>query len=209
MPSYLYYRRGGEWVRVNADSFTQVPQPGGLGQCSDSYTLSVTFNGTRVSTNAFLGPFTRTTATATGPITGIVGVNPNLGSLQGGYVWGVRFRAGNLTGASWPSGVYVSPNSSLGVQLGVSATDPYKTGFLSGNGGGGGFIVNPINITNVSYTRLNGQADNCGVPTCQTIFKLGNSTVLTLSTCPEISEGPNACSDCCAQLLPIARSISI
>lgn len=70
------------------------------------------------------------------------------------------------------------------------------------------------NLRNIKVSRRDGLPDSCGnspgqgAGTCSTIFKLNGSTVLTLGTCPEITNG-RGCSDCCKELLPIARSITL
>jgi hypothetical protein len=72
-----------------------------------------------------------------------------------------------------------------------------------------------LNLRNVKVSRRNGVADNCGntagstTGDCSTVFKLASgATVLTLPSCPEITDG-KGCSECCRELLPLARSIAI
>lgn len=45
--------------------------------------------------------------------------------------------------------------------------------------------------------------------TCSTVFTLNGNEVLTLGSCPEVTTGPNGCRNCCRELLPIARSITV
>lgn len=71
-----------------------------------------------------------------------------------------------------------------------------------------------MNLRNIKIPRRDGLADSCGdspyliAGDCQTIFKKNGSAVLTLDSCPEVSDG-RGCSECCGQLVAIAKQIKI
>lgn len=151
---------GGLQPPAPGDDFSgQRPFNGG--QCPVQYNLTMDISGTRVSTGASILPVARSVS-VNGPVRQIFKANPNLGDTLGGYVWGAVIQATSINSPNYPGGARVIENSTLGARLGVKAADPYQTGFLTGNGGGGNFIVSPINLQNINLIRVDGLPDDCG-----------------------------------------------
>ncbi len=158
MVSYLYYRRGDEWVRVNADSYEQItesgPPPSPTGNCSTKYRVFATYTVTSRS-----GKYLHTredwpiSSTVPGPVTGVAIENE-------GRIVAVYNANGLYAGRSVSSGS-VRASELLGVKHtridGLPDDCPPP-----GNGGDSG--------------------------ECSTVFSLEGSEVLTLDHCPEITE---------------------
>lgn len=181
MENYLYYERDDEWVRVDADNYTQQPKvaqtsviPSSTGQCPTLYQLTIRFEGLgirgweeyprNVSIRAF------------GPIEGKVTVIPGTYGQQG-----VRATI-NSTGESQPTLIVNEP--------------PF-----------GYWDARNFRIT---ARREDGQPDNCDAPAegCETRFYRDGNLVLTLDNCPAITNG-QGCQECCRELLPAMRSLTI
>ena len=140
---------------------TIPPIPGG--QCPVEYDLSFTLSGTRVGTGVPVGPDNRTVRII-GPFEGFVPGNPNLGDFAGGFIWGAAVQAAAIVTfgpTTWQSGAAVLglPNPTRGGQ--TTPPGGTQSAFINGNGGGGGFTVENIQVTNVVFTRVDGQPDNC------------------------------------------------
>ncbi len=187
MPSYLYYRRDDEWVRVEADNYSQItttttPEFEGGQCCGDWYNVKGTVDHISQTT----GDVNVLTFNIGGVIT-----NRLFGPVRG-LVMGV-----DSTGRD---------------RLFIAASDINCNYLLytARTASSGRYLANG-RISSV--TQLNSPPRDCGNPasqsTCETTFTLNGLTVLALPTCPEVTNGQDDCSDCCAQLLPIARSITI
>ncbi|KPQ34611.1 MAG: hypothetical protein HLUCCA11_13945 [Phormidesmis priestleyi Ana] len=66
------------------------------------------------------------------------------------------------------------------------------------------------NLRDITLTRRDGLPDNCGSLSggCETEFFRNGAIFFTLDSCPPIREGDD-CASCCAELLPIARTIRV
>ena len=176
MPDYLYYRRGDEWVRVDADSYERKhesdPNYTPLGKCENVrynvgyyiyyiYAYGGAERRVYVYWSGVYGPITKIDAGADGVVYGAI-----------------KTRDGVLTS--------------------VKAQD------------GAGVLRFPEELY---IARFDGGPDNCGDPNggvgkCTTVFKRNGSIVLALDSCPDVTNG-DECADCCKELLPMARSITI
>lgn len=165
MDSYLYYKRGEEWVRVNADSYSTETEPSEGGQCPTFYGYTI-----------------------------------NFGYLRFG-VTTQRQIVRNCTSSQR----FLGPMSLVWTSKTISVQNPTQTLLLLSAVG----TSDTITSASITYAICGLEPDNCGPPgACKTLFQLNGSTVLTLNECPEVMER-DSCSDCCAELLPIARRISI
>jgi hypothetical protein len=185
--SFLYYRRGDEWVRVDADAYSQVTS-GSVGECPTLYDVYVTaiceyypFNGS--GTIQYLGHYT---GQISGPLSEITFLIP--GVLVGGMA---SFLVPGLD--------YARNGTPVG---GLFGSDPLNTPKNRGNN----LLTGPWEYQ--SITRVDGLPDDCGAGGCQTIFTAGGVEVLRLNECPEITDG-RECSDCCREILPLLRAIRI
>lgn len=182
MTDYLYYRRGEEWVRVDADRYERITKPGSSagfsgGQCVIGYfvfyTYSANFQGT-----------------------------PRGGSGN------VAFGEGPIIGMEieyGPSNIDTAPNLGCYIYLNDSTGRNVVASF-----GGYNWQGQPT-VQIDSIRRRDNQPDNCGDPpstpaTCETEFYRSGNLVLTLPDCPEITDG-RGCSACCSDLLPILQGI--
>ncbi len=173
MPRYFYYRRGEEWVRVLADSFTQGPPPSAPGQCEN-----VGYVGLVEYTRGDGLVQVAGTGAVWGPVTGVF-----LYPLTGGNNVFIGCH-----------GSYYGAYSSEVVYL-----------FVVQDG-----ATNYTHAEIIQLYRIDGLPDDCAAAGgCQTEFFLNGNSVLVIPTCPEVldSSEENECSDCCRQLLPLARSI--
>lgn len=198
MPSYLYYQRGDEWVRVNADSFTQGSSGPTNGYCAGTYYIVEAvgqciyregLSGQIIYTCYWRSSIFQQTAAVIGPVGAIVTPFVQVGGLSGfGPAINIRDGTPNIKGMN-------AYNNSLGK----------NRQFQSGNN----------RTLNASITKItaNGGLDNCPPPpgsagACQTIFRLNGAITLTLQSCPAITDG-RGCSDCCSEILPLIRSLRI
>lgn len=149
MDSYLYYKRGEEWVRVSADAYFRT-------EVATGYQLYVGPNWIRSN-------------------------SPNC-ILAGEYI-----AYGNVTVA--PAETLVTYES---FGSGQCSGDTYRLTF---NGYAALFRGRPI-------------WKEEPVNECKTTFTLNGSTVLMLDTCPDVISG-DSCSECCSELVAIARQIQI
>jgi hypothetical protein len=193
MSRYFYYSRDDEWVRVLADSYTQSEPPPSPGNCSVAYDWSL-------NCTAIAYPFSGEPAFTyesqqyiriVGPLTQYSFLLP--GVVSGGM------------------GSFQAP--SLEIKLGGVVVDAFFPSDPSGTrkNRANNQLIGPI--SNQTITRVDAQPDNCSVGGggCQTRFFVDGLQILGLDSCPEIRDSADdgQCSDCCSQLLSIARSISI
>ena len=177
MSAPLYYRRGEDWIRVNADSYTQALGPGSGflgGQCVGiRYRIVVSYD------NYLRGTFSKRDTRI-------------LSSSYLGKIQGVRIDYSSVTSQI----IVLHDNRETRADYESTSNTQW------------------YNIRIESVTRLAGLPDDCGngpdyVPGgCVTTFTLNGSTVLTLNSCPEVTNG-NECRHCCKELLPIARRIDV
>ena len=174
--SYFYYKRGEEWVRVRADSYSREYQsdPAAFegGQCATAYSIFATVDVWYKGKILTVGQEENTgRRPITGPIVRVFIREDEKGIL-----------------AQRSDGGFGS----------VGRFQEFGTTFR--------------NLRNVRLVRVDAKPDNCGsLPStgpCSTEFRLNNSVVLALNSCPEITDG-RGCSECCRELLPIIRSLHI
>lgn len=207
MADYLYYRREDEWVRVDADTFTQeLESTAGQGQ-GVFYRVDVVISAYQPSSGRTFGP--RNMATGVyGPVVRVMGGNvyypqndsSTLGFVVAGHGNPARYSFFEESGAGYFGYAYSS---------GVRSYQPEVTArFVPALGGGGGLSDVIVNLDDVAISRIDGLPDQGG-ETCKTKFYRNGALVLTLNECPDVIDGPHDCSECCSQLLAIARNITV
>lgn len=198
MPSYLYYRRGDEWVRVNADAFTTQTDRPANGYCSGTFYIVEAVgqaiyrpgvSGETIYTCYWRSSTLQQSAAVIGPVGEIVTPFVQVGGLSGfGPPLQIRDGTPNIKGMS-------AYDNSFG----------RNRLFQSGN--------NRTLSATITKITPNGGLDNCPPPPgspsgCTTIFTLNGAETLRINTCPEITDG-RGCTDCCSEVLPLIRSIRI
>lgn len=205
MDSYLYYRRGDEWVRVSADSYDQTPEniPG---QCVDvRYRVTIRAAAFRPDGTVRVAA-TDLPINCFGPIGTVIGFNDL--RPTGSRAVGVLLPCNGVIDSQTSSDVATAERLGYTGTRG-NATRP--TGFVVAGirylTSGGGLTGVTTQVISVTAVRQDGLPDDCG-SRCTTKFYRNDSLTLELPDCPEVTNG-RGCSDCCAELLPLARSIRI
>lgn len=178
MESYLYYKRDAEWVRVIADSYAR-----------EYASQPASFSGGQCAIDYrvfvtydryYKGRLDREGDTRTSP----------------------RYFRGPIR-RIWHD---IDASRDIKIDHGNSSTNILVDSLSS--------PTTFKNIRNVFVTPRSGGPDNCGnVPgygqgECSTVFTRGDQQVLTLTACPEVTDG-RGCDSCCRQLLTIAKAIKI
>ena len=181
-------------MRVNADRFTQITQPSKPGQAAGVYYLvEATAYHLNVISGRFFSNYTtyyRSQAflnhnTALGPLKGL-----ELSQPAGGYT-GLGLPLAGLDSSQDGYYIFNPYANDRGNRTDWSRTDNY---------------MESAQVTSV--TVLSGTEPIGGTPgPCETKFYKNNVLVLTLAGCPEVTNG-KGCSDCCGELLTLARSIT-
>ena len=229
MPDYLYYKRGEEWVRVNADTYSQeyvsdpTYFPGGKCEGKDDW-YSGSWNWEFIQSDAgrlfwrsvgyrfekVLAPIdieidtasVRPRARLTYFLLDSDGEKVNSASSWKFFNFAREFSRG---GDGRPRSIYfcrgvTSSNSFVGQDAVIRTYPIYGT-----------FSRDSEDMSK-SYPLTDAPPDNCGSNSspgdCQTIFKLNGATVLILPDCPDVTKN-TGCSECCRELLPMLRDISV
>lgn len=187
----LYYKRGDEWVQVASATRHTQQSSAPVGQCPTLYSEDIVVQCINYGRPWRGEPAQNYTATyrlhsIQGPLGSPVMPSPRTGGFP---VWR----------ADGPTVDYRYANGSIG--------NPYSgvshTGASPFNGDN-----QALSLLSRQITRLDGQADNCGIGSCITKFYNGNTLILELDSCPKVTDG-EGCSDCCRRLLPMLRGITI
>lgn len=195
MEKYLYYERGEEWVRVNADSYSQgAPAGGGRpkgGKCPGQQ-YEVIWYITDYEFDQIRNVVTRAPRT----------YNRN------GFVIGGNWKGPTLEFNPTPPGAYVGNSYTWLRKNDGSAIIGYYVG--------GQTATNRVTeVTDYGLVSIKPRYPNSYVPcaaddegSCETVFKLSGLTVLTLDSCPKITKG-DGCGECCRQLLPLIKTLHV
>jgi hypothetical protein len=188
--AFYYYSLNGQHYQIEADRYTQAPSGGGpvSGQCSALYT--VTIRATEVSVFCSGGGeltapnFVVSKSGIPGPLGAVISTPSGTG-CGGGY-GGVTFTVESEGGASEEI---------------VAVT---QTGFPNA------IKWKSTVIHEVTYTLDSGQSTACDGD-CVTRFYRGDTVIRSFPDCPVIEEDIRTpgCSECCRELLPLVRGISI
>ncbi len=194
---YLYYRCGDEWVRVPADTFTQETGEGEPGLCPGTYyyvkaTAQAEYYRGSVVFETYEAYYeSRAVAGQTGtPLGPLNGLNTPFTSVGGNYFYGPPLAGKDAS----RNGLYVF--------FAIGNNKDNQRDWRRANNR----VVSAV-ITSIE--SVDGP-DDCGEGgACITKFYRGETLVLTLEECPEVTNGREDCSDCCRQRLPIARAITV
>lgn len=177
MDSYLYYKRGAEWVRVKASKYTRETVPSQGGQCVGQQYI-VTWSVTSKYYPAF---------------------------YDGRQYTNNRTRI--VDGGNWkgPMRAKATPDTHVGTRY---ANDQPDVSFyeMEANKGEILSIFNVKVVPRYPETYVPCAADSGG--SCSTKFSLNGQTVLMLASCPQVTDG-RGCSECCGELLAIAKQMQV